>query len=45
MKKIFAIVAMMGMMTFGLTQNVMAQDEAAAPESEAAWEQQVLLSG
>ncbi|MCF0159812.1 MAG: MotA/TolQ/ExbB proton channel family protein [Bacteroidaceae bacterium] len=35
MKKIFAIVAMMGMMTFGLTQNVLAQEEAAAPESEA----------
>ena len=30
MKKIFAIVAVMGMMTFGLTQSVMAQEEAAA---------------
>ena len=37
MKKIFAIVAMMGMMTFGLTQNVMAQDE--APADSAATEQ------
>ncbi len=30
MKKLFAIVAVMGMMTFGLTQSVMAQEEAAA---------------
>lgn len=35
MKKIFAIVAVMGMMTFGLTQNVMAQEEAAAADSTA----------
>ena len=30
MKKLFAIVAVMGLMTFGLTQSVMAQEEAAA---------------
>ena len=30
MKKLFAIVAVMGMMTFGLTQSVMAQEEAVA---------------
>ena len=30
MKKLFAIVAVMGMMTFGLTQSVMAQEEVAA---------------
>ncbi len=30
MKKLFAIVAVMGMMTFGLTQSVMAQEEAPA---------------
>ncbi len=30
MKKLFAIVALMGVMTFGLTQSVNAQDEAAA---------------
>ena len=30
MKKFFAIVAVMGLMTFGLTQSVMAQEEAAA---------------
>ena len=30
MKKLFAIVAVMGMMTFGLTQSVIAQEEAAA---------------
>ncbi|MDO4955575.1 MAG: MotA/TolQ/ExbB proton channel family protein [Bacteroidales bacterium] len=30
MKKFFAIVAVMGLMTFGLTQNVMAQEEATA---------------
>ena len=30
MKKLFAIVAVMGLMTFGLTQSVMAQEEVAA---------------
>ena len=34
MKKIFAIVAVMGMMTFGLTQSVMAQEEAAPASTE-----------
>ena len=32
MKKIFAIIAMMGVFTFGMTQSVMAQDDAAATE-------------
>lgn len=39
MKKFFAIVAVMGMMTFGFTQNIVAQDEAAAPADSAATEQ------
>lgn len=30
MKKFFAIVAVMGMMTFGITQNMVAQEPAAA---------------
>ena len=34
MKKLFAIVAVMGMMTFGLTQSVMAQEEAAPASTE-----------
>ena len=29
MKKVFAIIAMMGVMTFGMTQSVFAQDEEA----------------
>ena len=32
MKKLFAILAVMGVMTFGLTQSVVAQDEAASTE-------------
>ena len=32
MKKIFAIIAMMGVFTFGMTQSIMAQDDAAATE-------------
>ena len=32
MKKIFAIIAMMGVFTFGMTQSVMAQDDAATTE-------------
>lgn len=33
MKKFFAFVAVMGLLTFGLTQSVIAQDEVAAPEA------------
>ncbi len=34
MKKLFAIIAVMGILSFGLTQAVMAQDEAAAPAEQ-----------
>ena len=36
MKKFFAIVAVMGMMTFGITQNMVAQEPEAAAEPAAA---------
>lgn len=34
MKKIFAVIAMFGLLSLGLTQTVMAQDEAAAPAAQ-----------
>ncbi|MBP5479600.1 MAG: MotA/TolQ/ExbB proton channel family protein, partial [Bacteroidaceae bacterium] len=35
MKKVFAIIALMGVFTFGMTQTVSAQDEEAAADSAA----------
>ncbi|MCQ2111825.1 MAG: MotA/TolQ/ExbB proton channel family protein [Bacteroidaceae bacterium] len=39
MKKVFAIIALMGVFTFGMTQSVFAQDEEAAVDTAAAVEQ------
>ncbi len=43
MKKVFAMIAMTGLLTFGMSQSVFAQDEAAAPaeQTEATQDEQV----